>query len=165
VELETQLATEAKKRMALGGKAKGKARLPYLQKGQARDKAAPLVHAGHSYRSAFLSYGRVPNTSARRPTTSSADVKNVSGTRTACAHDSFVTTSTEDLSLCGPPSFANALRPQSQNTTAPMHVASVSGRGSLSGPRSLTHGAGPGASSWESRAGREAEWGEEGVGI
>ena len=49
VRLEKQLAEAAKERMALGGKMKGKAILPDLQRGQARDKAAEIVGVSLRY--------------------------------------------------------------------------------------------------------------------
>jgi hypothetical protein len=49
LEIEKQLAAEAKKRMALGGKMKGKAILPDLQRGQARDKAAEMLGINPHY--------------------------------------------------------------------------------------------------------------------
>jgi hypothetical protein len=113
-----------------------------------------MRQAGRSCPIAFLSYGRVSHTSASTPTTSSADAKSSSGTRTVCAPGSCPSPSRGDLSLCGPSSFANALRPQSQNTSAPMNLTSGSGRGSLSGPRSLPHGARLGFGLWRV-AGRE----------
>ena len=49
LEIKKHLASEAKKRMALGGKEKGQAILPDLQKGHARDEAAEMVGANSAY--------------------------------------------------------------------------------------------------------------------
>ena len=49
LEIEKQLAAETKKRMALGGKMKGKAILSDLQRGQARDQAAKMLGINPHY--------------------------------------------------------------------------------------------------------------------